>query len=174
MRTFRSYPLSCCFLCCSVTKSCLTLCNPMDCSTLAPLSSSITRVCSNSCPWVSDAIEPSDPLLPPSPFASISPRIRVFSIESILRIRWPKYWSFSFSNSSSNEYSGWISFRIDWFDVLVVKTLKSLLQHHNTKSSILQCSAFFMVQISYLYTTTGKTIALNIWNFDDRVLRTTF
>ena len=92
---------------------------------------------------------------------SIFPSIRVFSNESAFRIRWPKYWSFSFSISPSNEYSGLISFRIDWFDLLAVQgTLKSLLQHHSSKASILQCSALFMVQLSHPYVTTGKTIAL--------------
>ena len=91
---------------------------------------------------------------------SIFPSIRVFSNESVLCIKWPKYWSFSFSISSSNEYSGLISFRMDWLDLLAVQgTLKRLLQHHSSKASILQCSAFFMVQLSHLYMTTGKTIA---------------
>ena len=99
-------------------------------------------------------------LLPPSIF----PHIRVFSNESVLHIRWPKYWSFSFSINPSNEYSGLISFRIDWFDLLVVwGTLKSHLQYHSSKTSILQCSAFFMVQFSHPYMCTGKTIALTIW-----------
>ena len=101
-------------------------------------------------------------LLPPSIF----PRIRVFSNESVFHIRWPKYWSFSFSISPINEYSGLISFRMDWFDLLAVQgTLKSLLQHHSSKASILQCSAFFIVQVSYPYMTTGKTIALTRWTF---------
>ena len=92
---------------------------------------------------------------------SVFPSIRIFSSESVLRIRWPKYWSFSFSISPSNEYSGLISFRMDWLDLLVVQgTLKSLLQHHSSKASILQCSAFFIVQLSHPYMTTGKTIAL--------------
>ena len=96
------------------------------------------------------------PLLP-----SIFPRIRVFSNELALHIRWPKYWSFSFSISPSNEYSGLISFRIDWFDLLVVQgTLRSILQHHNSKASILRCSVFFIVQLSHPYMTIGKTIAL--------------
>ena len=96
-------------------------------------------------------------LLPPSIF----PSIRVFSNESILCIRWPKHWIFSFSVSPSNQYTGFIFFRIDWFDLLAVQgTLKSLLQHHSLKTSVLQCSAFFMVQLSHLYMTTGKTIAL--------------
>ena len=97
---------------------------------------------------------------------SVFPSIRIFSNELSLYIRWPKYWSFSFSTSPSNEYSGLISFRIDWFDLLAVQgTLKSLLQHHCSKASILQHSAFFMVQLSYPYVTTGKTIALTIWTF---------
>ena len=92
--------------------------------------------------------------------------IRVFSKESALLIRWPKYWSFSFSISPSNVYSALISFRIDWFDLLVVQgTLKSLLQHHSSKASILQHSVFFMVQLSHSYMTTGRTIALTIWIF---------
>ena len=95
---------------------------------------------------------------------SIFPGIRVFSNESALPIRWPKYWSFSFNISPSNEHSGLISFRIDWLDLLAVQgTLKSLLQHHSSKASILQRSAFFIVQLSHLYMTTGKTIALTRW-----------
>ena len=111
--------------------------------------------------WVGDAVQASHP---PSPLLlplSVFPSIRVFSIELVLPIRWPKYWSFSFSISPSNEYSGLISFRIDWLDLLTVQgTLKSLLQHHSSKASILQRSAFFIVQLSHLYMTTGKTIAL--------------
>ena len=96
-------------------------------------------------------------LLPPSTF----PSIRVFSNESVLHIRWPKYWSFSFNINPSNDYSGLISFRMDWLDLLAVQgTLKSLLQHHSSKASILQHSAFFIVQLSHPYMTTGKTIAL--------------
>ena len=92
---------------------------------------------------------------------SIFPNIRVFSNESVLHIRWPKYWNFSFNISSSNEYSGLISFRMDWLDLLAVQgTLKSLHQHHSTKASILWCSAFFIVHLSHLYMTTGKTTAL--------------
>ena len=97
---------------------------------------------------------------------SIFPSIKVFFNESVLCIRWPKYWGFSFSISSSNEYSGQISFRIDWFDLLAFQgTLKSLLQHCNSKASVLWCSAFFMVQLSHLYMTTRKTTALTIWTF---------
>ena len=102
---------------------------------------------------------------------SIPPSIRVFSNESAFRIRWPKYWSFSFNISPSNEYSGLISFRMDWLDLLAVQgTLKSLLQHHSSKASILWCSAFFIVQLSHPHMTTGKTIALTRWTFVDKVM----
>ena len=111
--------------------------------------------------WVGDAIQPSYPLFSPSPLPSIFPSIRIFSSESALCIRWPKYWSFSFSISLSNEYSELISFRIDWFDLLAVQgTLKSFLQYHNSEASILQGSAFFMVQFLHPYTTTEKTRVL--------------
>ena len=106
---------------------------------------------------------------------SIFPSIRVFSNESALRIRWPKYWSFSFSISPSNEHPGLISFRIAWLDLLAVQgTLKSLLQHHSSKASILQCSTFFTVQLSHPYMTTGKTIALTRWTFVDKVISLLF
>ena len=106
---------------------------------------------------------------------SIFPIIRVFSDESVLRIRWPKYWSFSFSISPSNEYSGLISFRMDWFDVLAVQgTLKSLLQHHSSKVSILLHSAFFIVQLLHPYMTTGKTIALTRWTFVGKAMSLLF
>ena len=106
---------------------------------------------------------------------SIFPSIRVFSNESALHIRLPRYWSFSFSISPFSEYSGLISFRTDWFDLLVVQgTLKSLLQYHSSKASILWCSAFFMVQLSYPYMTTGKTIALTRWTFVSRVVNLLF
>ena len=104
-------------------------------------------------------------------FPSFFPSIRVFSNESVLCIRWPKYWSFSFSISPSNEYSGLIFFRMDWLDLLAVQgTLKSLLQHHSSKASILLCSAFFIVQLSHPYMTTGKTIALTRWTFVGEVM----
>ena len=110
-------------------------------------------------------------LLPPSIF----PSIRVFSNESVLHIRWPKYWSFSFNISPSNEHSGLISFRMNWLDLLAVQgTLKSLLQHHSSKASILRCSAFFTVQLSHPYTTTGKTITLTRRTFVDKVLSLLF
>ena len=106
---------------------------------------------------------------------SIFPSVRVFSNESALRIRWPKYWSFSFSISLSNEYSGLISFRIDWFDLLAVQgTLNSLFQHQISKASILQHSAFFIVQLSHPYMTTGKTIALTRWTFVGKVMSLLF
>ena len=106
---------------------------------------------------------------------SIFPSIRVFSNESVLSIRWPKYWSFSFSISPSNEYSGLIFFRMDWLDLLAVQqTLKSLLQHHSSKASILQCSAFFIVQLSHPYMTTGKTIALTRQTFVGKVMSLLF
>ena len=110
-------------------------------------------------------------LLPPSIF----PSIRVFSNDSVLHIRWPKYWSFSFNISPSNEYSGLISFRMDWLYLLAVQgALKSLLQYHNSKTSILGHSAFFTVQLSHPYMTTGKTIALTRWTFVDKVMSLLF
>ena len=106
---------------------------------------------------------------------SIFPSIRVFSNESVLHIKRPKYWSFSFSISPSNDYSGLTSFRMDWLDLLAVQgTLKSLLQHHSSKASILQCSAFFIVQLSHPYTTTEKTIALTRWTFVGKVMSLLF
>ena len=106
---------------------------------------------------------------------SIFPSIRGFSNESFLHIRWPKYWSFSFSISPSNEYSGLISFRMDWLGLLAVQgTLKSLLQHHSSKVSILRCSAFFIVQLSHPYMTTGKTIVLTRWTFVGKVMSLLF
>ena len=127
-----------------------------------PRPSPTPRVHSDSRPssqWCHPAISSS--VVPFSSFPAIPPSIRVFSNESTLRMRWPKYWSFTFCISLSNEYSGLNSFRMDWLDLLAVQgTLKSLLQHHSSKASILQCSAFFIVQLSHPYMTTGKTIAL--------------
>ena len=122
---------------------------------------------------VSDATQPSHPLSSHSPPTfSLS---RVFSNELVPLIRWPKYWSFSFSISPSNEYWGLISFRMDWFDLLAVqRTLKSLLQHHSSKASILQCSTFFMVQLSHPYMTIGKTKASTIWTFVGKVISLLF
>ena len=106
---------------------------------------------------------------------SILPSIRVFSDESALRIRWPKYWSFSFSIIPSNEYSGLISFRVDWLDLLAIQgTLKCLFQHRSSKASIFRCSTFFLVQLSHPYMTTGKTIALTRWTFVDKVMSPPF
>ena len=106
---------------------------------------------------------------------SIFPSIRVFSNESALQIRWPKYWSFSFNISPSNEHPGLISFWMDWLDLLAIQgTLKSLLQHHSSKASILWCSAFFMEQLSHPYMTTEKTIALNRWTFAGKVMSLLF
>jgi len=133
----------------SVTQSCLTLCHPMDCSTPGfPVHHQLLKLAQTHVHQVSEA---KHPLILPSIF----PRVRVFSKESALCIRWPKDWIFSFNISPSNEYSGLISFRIDWFDLLAVQgTLKNLFQHHNSKASILQHSAFFIVQLSHPYMTT--------------------
>ena len=120
--------------------------------------------------WVGDAIQPSHPLLSPSPPAPNLSHHQNLSNESTLCIRWPKYWSFSFSIIPSKEHPGLISFRMDWLDLLAVQgTLKSLLQHHSSKASILQCSAFFTVQLSHPHMTTGKTIALTRRTFVGKV-----
>ena len=141
-----SYSKVCCCCCCLVTQLCPTLRNPMDRSMPGlPVHRQLPEFTQTHVHWVSDAIHfiLCPPLLLPP---SIFPSIRVFSNESVLLIRWPKYWSFSFSISPSNEYSGLISFRIDWVDFLAVQgTLKSLLQYHSSKASILQCSAFFIL-----------------------------
>ena len=124
---------------------------------------------------VSDAIQPLHSLSSHFLLPSIFPSIRVFSNESVLRIRWPNYWSFSFSISPSNEYPVLISFRIDSFDLLADQgILKSLLQHHSSKASVLQCSAFFMVQLSHTHMTTGKSIALTKWTFVTKVMSLLF
>ena len=153
----------------------LTLCNPMDYSTPGfHVHHQLLEFTQTHVHWVGDAIQPSPPLSSPSS-ASIFPSISVFSNESVLHIRWPKYWSFSFSISPSNEYSRLMSFRMDWLDFLAVQgTLKSLLQHHSSKASILQCSAFFIVQISHPYMTTGKTIALMRWTSVGKVMSLLF
>ena len=136
----------------------------MNCST--PVSSvlhHLTEFAQTHVHWVSDAIQPSHPLPPPSVAFSLSQH-QGLSHESALHIQWPKCWSFSYSNSPSKEYSGLISFGVDWFDLLAVQgTLKSLLQHHSLTASILHYLAFFMVQLSHLYMTNGKTIALTVW-----------
>ena len=139
------------------SQSCLTLCDPMNCSTAGlPVHQQLPEFTQTHVHWVGDSMQPSHPLsslllLPPIP-----PSIRVFSNESALCMRWPKYWSFSFNISPSNEHPGLISFRMDWLDLLAVQgTLNSLLQHHSSKASIFQRSAFFTVQLSHPYMTTG-------------------
>ena len=150
----------------SVAQSCPTLCNPMDCSMPGfPVHHQLPEIAKLMC---IESVRPSNHLifcwpllLPPKIFPSIG----VFLNKSVLHIRWPKYWSFSIS--SSNEYSGLISFRMDLLDLLVVQgALKSLLQHHSSKASIFQCSAFFIVQLLHPYMTTGKTIALTRWTLE--------
>ena len=159
-----------------VAQSCPTPCDPMDCSTPGlPVHHQLPEFTQTHVHRVGDAtnhlILCRPLLLPPSIF----PSIRVFSNESVLHIRWPKYWSFSFNISPSSEYSGLISFRMDWLDLLAVqRTLKSLLQHHSSKASILRRSAFFMVQLSHPYITTGKTIALTRWTFVGKVMSLLF
>ena len=142
----------------------------------APLSFTISR--SSLKPKSIESVMPSNHLILCHPLLlspSIFPSMRVFSNESALHIRWPKYWRFSFSISPSNEHPGLISFRIDWLDLLAVQgTLKSLLQHHSSKASVLQHSAFFMVQSSHPYMTTGKTIALTKWTFVGKVMSLVF
>ena len=143
----------------------------MDCSTPGiPITKShslLTLVCMKSVMPSNHLILCHSVLPPPSIF----PRIRVFSSESVLCIRWPNYWSFSFNISPSNEYSGLISFRMDWLDLLAVQgTLKSLLQHHSSEASILWCTAFAMVQLLHPYMTTGKAIALTRWTFVNKVI----
>ena len=136
--------------CCSVAQSCLTLCNPMDCSMPGfPVLHYLEEFAQPHVHWVNDDIQPSHPLSPLLLLSSVFPSIRVFSSESALDIRWPQYWSFSFS--PSNKYSGLISYKIDWFDLAVQGTLKSLLQHHSSKASILWtelCWNNFVCQIS--------------------------
>ena len=160
----------------SVAQSCPTLCDPMDCSTPGlPVHHQLPEPTQTHVHLLGDAIQPSHPLFSPSPPPSIFPSIRIFSNESDLCIRWPKYWSFSFNISPSNEHPGLISFRMDWLDLLAVQgTLKSLLQHHSSKASILQHSAFFIVQLSHPYMTTGKTIALTRWTFVGKVMSLLF
>ena len=139
----------------SVLFSCSVMsdCDPMDCSTPGfPVHHQLPEFAQTHVHQVRDAIQPSHPLSCPSPVLSVFPSMRVFSNESVLHIRWPKYWSFSFSMSPSNEYSRLISLRIDLFDLLALQgTLKSLLQHYSSKASILQCSAIFTVQLSHPY-----------------------
>ena len=158
-----------------VTQSCPTFCNPMDCSmpgfSVHHNSQSLLKLMSIESVMPSNHLNHCHLLLLPSIF----PSIRVFSSESVLHIRWLKYWSFSFNISPSKEYSRLISFRIDWSDLLAVQgTLKSLLQHHSSKASILWRSIFFTVQLSHPYMTTGKTIALTRWTFVGKVMSLLF
>ena len=154
----------------SVAQSCPTLFDPMDCSTPGlPVHHQLSEFTLISI----ESVMPSNHLILCCPLLllpSVFPSIGVLSNESALRIRWPKYWSFSFNISPSNEYSGLISFRMDWLDLLAVQgTLKNLLQYHSSKASILQCSAFLIVQLSYPYMTNGKIIALTRWTFVGKV-----
>ena len=160
----------------SVAQSCPTLWDPMNCSMPGlPVHHQLPEFTQTHIHWVSDAIQPSHPgrpllLLPPIPHS-----IRVFSNESTLRMSWPKYCSFSFSISPSIEHPGLISFRMDWLDLFAVQgTLKSLLQHHTSEASILRCSAFLTVQVSYPHMTTGKTIALTRQTFVGKVISLLF
>ena len=145
--------------CCLVAQSCPTLCDPMDCSMPGfPVLHHLPELAQTHVHWVSDAIQPFHILLAPS-----LPALNLFQHQGLFQCvgSWPKYWSFSFSISPSNEYLELISFRIDWFDLLAVQgTLKSVFQHRNSKASVLRSSAFFIVQLSHLYMTTGKTISL--------------
>ena len=160
----------------SFAQLCPTLCNPMNRST--PDLTVHHQLQSPLKLMSIESVIPSSYLILCRPLLllpSIPPSIRVFSNELTLRMRWKKYWSFSFSISPSNEHPGLISFRMDWVDLLAVQgTLKSLLQHHNLKASILWCSAFFIVQLSHTYITTGKTIALTRWTFVGKVMSLLF
>ena len=159
----------------SVAQSCPTLCDPMNRSTPGlPVHHQLQEFTQIHVHRVSDAIQPAHPLSSPSPPAPNPPSIRVFSNESTLRMRWPKYWSFRFSIIPSKEHPGLI-FRMDWLDLPAVQgTLKSLLQHHSSKASILRRSAFFTVQLSHPYMTTGKTIALTRQTFVGRIMSLLF
>ena len=159
----------------SVAQSCPTLCNPLNCSTPGfPITNSWSLLKLMSI----ESVMPANHLILCRPLllrSSIFPRVRVFFNESALHIRWPEYWSFTFSISPSNEFSGLVSFRTDWFDLLAVQgTCKSLLQYHSSKASILWCLAFFMVQPSHPYVTTGKTIALTRQTFVSKVMSLLF
>ena len=154
-------------LSCSVMSGSLQL---LDCSTYFPV---FHHLLDPHVHWVGDAIQPSHPLSSPSPPAFNLSQHQ--GLCQVLNIRWPRYWSFSFSISPSKEYSGLISFRIDLLDLFAVQeTLKSLFQHHSLKASVLWCSAFFIVQLSHPYMTTGKTIALTRWTFVDKVMSLLF
>ena len=155
----------------SVTQSCPTIFDPMNCSTPGlPVHHQLPEFTQTHVHQLGDAIQPSYPWRPLLLLPQVPPSTRFFSNESTLRMRWPKYWSFSFSISPSIEHPGPISSRMDWLDLLVAQgTLKSLLKHHSSKASILWHSAFFTVQLSHPYMTTGKTIALTRWTFVGKV-----
>ena len=156
----------------SVTQSCPILCYPTDCSTRGlPVHHQLPELALIHVYWVSDAVQQSHPLSSPSPPTFNLSQHQGLSSESVLRIRWQKYWSFSFNISASNEYSGLISFRMGWLDLPAVQgTLNSLLQHHSSKGSILQGSAFFIVQLSHPCMTTGKTIISTRWTFVGKIM----
>ena len=161
---------------CSIAELCPTLCDLMNCTLPGALSSSISQILLKF--MSTESVMPFNHHLLSHPLLflpSIFPSIRVLSNESALHIRWPKYWSFSFNISPSNEHPRLISFTMDWLDLLAVQgTLKSLLQHHSSKASILSCSAFFIVQLSHPYMTTGKSIALTRWTFVGKVMSLLF
>ena len=155
----------------SITQSCPILCDPWT----AARHHQLLEFAQTQVHRVGDAIQPSHPLSSPSPTFNLSQHQGLFN-ESVFCIRWPKYWSFSFSISPSNEYSGLMSFRMNWLDLLAVQgTLKSILYHHNSKASILRCSVFFtVVQLSHRYMTTAKTIALTRWTCAGKVMSLPF
>ena len=161
----------------SVTQSCPTLCDPMNRSMPdLPVHHQLPEFTQMHVHWpVMPSNQPTHPLTSLLFLPSVFPVIRIFSNQSALHIRWPNYWSFSFSIHPPNEYSGLVSFRMDWLDLLAVQeTLKSLLQHHSSKASILRHSAFFIVQLSHTYMTTGKTIALTRWIFVGKAISLLF
>ena len=161
----------------SVAQLCLTLCDPLDCSTPGlPVHHQLPEFTQTHVHWVSDGIQPSHPLSSPSPPTfNLSPTSGSFQMSQFLTSGDPKYWSFSFNISPSNEHPGLMSFRMDWLDLLAIQgTLKSLLQHHTSKASILRRSAFFTVQLSHPYMTTGKTTALTRQTFVDKVMSLLF
>ena len=160
----------------SVTQPCPTLCNPMNRSTPGlPVHHQLLEFTQTHVHWVDDAIQPSYPLSSPSPPAFNLSQHQGLLKWAALPIKWSKYWSFSFNISPSNEYSGLISFRMDWLDLLAVQgTFKSVLQHHSSKASLHLCSAFFIVQLSHPYITTGKTIALIRQTFVGKVMSLLF
>ena len=168
-RLFQGYNPFSSVLFSSIAQSCPTLCNPMNYSTPGhPVQHQLLESTQTHVHQVDNAIQPSHPLLLLPP---ILPSIRVFSNESTLNMRWPKYWLCSFNISPTNEHPGLISFRMDWLDLLAVqRSLKNLLQHHSSKASILQYSAFFTIQLSHPYMTTGTTIAFTTQTFVGKIL----